>query len=241
MIQVRHLNKSFGRTAAVRGVSFDAPDASITGLLGRNGAGKTTTLRMVAGVLAPSSGSITLGRPSTHQTREARQAQLGALLDHHGLYGRLTAREHLTYFGRLRRLSAARLAVRIEDLLSILALTSLADRRVGGFSQGERMKVALGCALIHDPTHLLLDEATNGLDVPTVRALRTLLKDLRDRGTCIVFSSHVLGEVEALCDRIVIVDSGAVVAEGTPEQLREQAKSQSLEDAFVRLTEIVPC
>jgi sodium transport system ATP-binding protein len=238
MIQVRNLCKSYGPVDAVRNLSFDAPDGAITGLLGRNGAGKSTTLRMVARVLTPSSGTVSLD--TSDYDAPARQ-QIGALLDEHGLYPRLTAREHLTFFGRLRGLSPPLLAERVETVLSMLALASLADRRAGGFSQGERMKVSLGCAIIHDPGHLLLDEATNGLDVPTVRALRDVLRGLRDRGTCIVFSSHVLNEVEALCDRLVVIDGGALVAAGTTAQLCSQTGGRTLEEAFVKLTEKAPC
>ena len=244
MIQVRDLSKSFDGRAAVRRLSFDARDGTITGLLGRNGAGKTTTLRMVSGVLTPSAGTIRVGSASVRDDADGARQQLGALLDDHGLYPRLTAREHLIYFGRLRRLSTATLVDRVEHVVSLLGLMPVADRRVGGFSQGERMKVSLGCAMIHNPRHLLLDEATNGLDVPTVRALRHLLKQLRDDGSCIVFSSHVLGEVEELCDRIVLIEGGTVVAEGTPRQLRHQADSDTLEEAFVKLTgvmETAPC
>jgi sodium transport system ATP-binding protein len=237
MIQVHDLSRSFGRTAAVRGVSFTAADGVITGLLGRNGAGKTTTLRVVAGVLEPSTGSVTIGGTCMLQARETAQRRLGALLDRHGLYARLTAREHLAYFGRLRRVPGALLHGRIDQALARLGLTAIADRRVGGFSQGERMKVALGCSMIHEPPHLLLDEATNGLDIPTIRSLRLLLQELRDRGACIVFSSHVISEVEALCGRIVVVEGGTVVAEGTPEELCDRSGTASLEDAFVKLTE----
>lgn len=238
MIQVRDLSKSFGRVAAVRHLSFDAPDGAITGLLGRNGAGKSTTLRIVAGVVTPSSGTVAID--TVDDDRPSRQ-QIGALLDEHGLYARLTAREHLAYFGRLRGLWPPLLAERVELVLSMLGLTGPADRRVGGFSQGERMKVSLGCAIVHDPRHLLLDEATNGLDVPTVRDLRNILRRLRDRGTCIVFSSHVLGEVEELCDRLVVIDGGSLAGEGTAAQLLAATGSGTLEDAFVTLTKKAAC
>jgi sodium transport system ATP-binding protein len=234
MIQVRQLTKSFGSVTAVSQLSFDAPDGEITGFLGANGAGKTTTLRTIAGVLKPDAGTICIGGPEP--SAPGPHQSLGALLDHHGLYGRLTAREHLTFFGRLRGLAGAHLTDRIAEILSTLRLASIADRRTSGFSQGERMKVALGCALIHQPAHLLLDEPTNGLDVPTVRALRLWLKELRARGICILFSSHVLSEIEGLCDRVVIVSRGRVVAEGTVDEVRDRADAAGLEDAFVKLT-----
>jgi sodium transport system ATP-binding protein len=234
MIKVQGLNKSFGKRAAVKDLSFEAPDGSITGLLGSNGAGKTTTLRMICGVLQPDSGSIAGGD----------RRRLGALLDHTGIYSRLTVRENLRYFGELRSMPRESLSGRIESVLSILSLESIADRRTAGFSQGEHMKTALGRAILHAPQNLLLDEPTNGLDVPTVRSLRDLLRRLRDSGACIVFSSHVLEEVRALCDKIVIISAGRLVTQGSPAQVCAQADTSSLEDAFVRLTcesENCPC
>jgi sodium transport system ATP-binding protein len=244
MIQVRHLNKSFDRVTAVRDVSFEAPDGAITGLLGRNGAGKTTTLRMLAGLLHPGGGTVRIDGMTPADDEQVVRQRVGALLDHQGLYSRLSAREHLAYFGRLRGLTRAALTARIDEALAILGLETVADRRVGGFSQGERLKVSLGCAMIHRPRHLLLDEATNGLDVPTVRSFRQLLKRLRDEGTCIVFSSHVLADIQDLCDRLVVVSAGSVVAEGTPGEIRERTGCATLEDAFVSLTgamEASPC
>jgi len=237
MIQVQHLSKSFDGIPAVRDLSFDAPDGTITGVLGANGAGKTTTLRMIAGVLNPDRGVIRLDGLSVTDDPAATWRVRGALLDHQGLYSRLTANEHLSYFGRLRGVPSNALDDRVTRLIGTLGLTTIADRRVGGFSQGERLKVALGCAMIHAPRHLLLDEPTNGLDVPTVRALRSLLEQLRDAGTCVLFSSHVLGEVEALCDRLVIVDRGATIAEGTLAEVKRTSGCSTLEDAFVMLTQ----
>jgi sodium transport system ATP-binding protein len=231
MIEVEQLHKHFGEAVAVEELSFRACDGAITGLLGSNGAGKTTTLRMIGGVLKPQRGRIRIDDASPDAQRN-----IGALLDHTGLYQRLTARENIAYFGHLRGIPTARLKDRIEELLSILGLQSIADRRTAGFSQGERMKTALARAIIHAPKNLLLDEPTNGLDVMTVRSLRTFLKQARDSGHCIVFSSHVLEEVRALCDRIVIVAKGTVVAEGTPEDVCRSAGTASLEEAFVRLT-----
>jgi sodium transport system ATP-binding protein len=237
MILVRHLSKSFDGIPAVSDLSFDAPDGTITGVLGANGAGKTTTLKMVAGVLGSDRGTICLDGVSVAEDPVAARRLQGALLDHQGLYSRLTAREHLVYFGRLRGVASSGLDDRVEQLVDTLGLTMIANRRVGGFSQGERIKVALGCAMIHTPRHLLLDEPTNGLDVPTVRALRALLERLRDTGTCVLFSSHVLGEVEALCDRLVIVDRGAAVAEGTLDAIKRRSGCATLEDAFMAFTQ----
>jgi sodium transport system ATP-binding protein len=224
MIEVNELCKRFGQVRAVEGLSFQAPGGAITGLLGSNGAGKTTTLRTVAGVLAPDTGSVRL------------TGSLGALLDHTGLYARLTARENLAYFARLRGMSERRLRERTDELVSTLGMETIADRPCAGFSQGERMKTALARAVVHDPANLLLDEPTNGLDVPTIRSLRAFLKRMRDAGACIVFSSHVLEEVRALCDNVVIVSRGQVAAQGSPEQLCVETQSDNLEDAFVKVT-----
>ncbi|MGA3043371.1 MAG: ATP-binding cassette domain-containing protein [Bryobacteraceae bacterium] len=225
MIQVQNLAKSFHNQPVVRNLSFTAPDGAITGLLGANGAGKTTTLRMICGVLQPDSGSVTVDAAAT-----------GALLDHIGIYPRLTVRENLAYFGMLRGMPPALLAARVSQVLATLGLDDIADRRTAGFSQGERMKTALGRAILHAPKNLLLDEPTNGLDVPTVRSLRDLLRRLRDAGACVLLSSHVLEEVRALCDQVVIVDHGRLVAQGSPADLCRQTDSASLEDAFVKLT-----
>ena len=236
MIKVQNLVKHFDRRPAVRNLSFDARDGAITGLLGANGAGKTTTLRMICGVLQPDSGSIAVDDISGADAVLARQHRIGALLDHTGIYSRLTVRENLLFFGELRGMPPESLHARVESVISILGLEPIADRRTAGFSQGERMKTALGRALLHSPRNLLLDEPTNGLDIPTIRSLRDLLRRLRDSGACIVFSSHVLDEVRALCDQVVIVSHGSVIAQGSPAELCHQTASATLEDAFVKLT-----
>ena len=236
MIEVQDLQKRFGAIPAVSNLSFAAPDGTITGLLGANGAGKTTTLRMICGVLKPDAGSVRIDDLPAANDGLALQRRVGALLDHIGLYPRLTAREHLVYFGRLHGISPSCLSERIDQVLSLLGLELAADRRTAGFSQGERMKIALGRALIHSPRNLVLDEPTNGLDVPTVRALRNVLVKMRDSGMCIILSSHVLNEIRALCNQVVIVSQGSLVAHGCPEDLCRQSASASLEDAFVTLT-----
>jgi sodium transport system ATP-binding protein len=237
MIQVQHLSKTFGCRAAIKDLSFEARDASITGLLGANGAGKTTTLRMVCGVLTPDSGTIRIDREA--ELVQGRRQRVGALLDHTGLYARLTVKENLMYFGRLRGLCPEVLEHNVERLIAILGLRSIADRRASGLSQGERMKVALGRAVVHSPRNLVLDEPTNGLDVPTVRSLREFLRELREAGTCIVFSSHVLEEVRVLCDNVIIVSHGAVVSQGSAAAICSRTNTTSLEDAFVQLTSVV--
>jgi sodium transport system ATP-binding protein len=237
MILVREITKRFDGFAAVSNLSFDAADHAITGVLGANGAGKTTTLRMIAGVLEPDEGEIYVAGENPQVDTVAAQKNLGALLDHTGLYPRLTARENIEYFARLRGIPEESRGERVQALLKEVGLTAVADRPAAGFSQGESMKVALGRALVHRPSHLLLDEPTNGLDVPTQRTLRNLLKGLRDAGTCIVFSSHVLRDVEDLCDRIVIIAKGAVVGQGTVEELCRATGTDTLEGAFLELTE----
>ncbi len=236
MIKVQDLGKSFDNRCVVRKLSFQASDGAITGLLGSNGAGKTTTLRMICGVLKPESGSIMIDDVAPTRDPLPRQRRVGALLDHMGIYSRLTVRENLVYFGRLRGMPPESLKERVEQVISILGLESIADRRTSGFSQGERMKTALGRAILHSPQNLLLDEPTNGLDVPTVRSLRDLLRRLRDAGTCVVFSSHVLEEVSALCDQVVIISGGNLIAQGSPSELCSQTGTASLEEAFIELT-----
>jgi sodium transport system ATP-binding protein len=234
MIEVRHLRKHFGSVAAVNDVSFAAPNGVITGILGENGAGKTTTLALICGVLHADGGSIRVGGDG-HMAIERRR-RVGALLDDKGLYDRLTARENIAYFGRLHGIRPPVLHTYVQSVLNQLGLERIADRRVAGFSQGERMKVALGRAIVHAPGHVLLDEPTNGLDIPTVHGLREVLRGMRDRGTCIVFSSHVLDEIRALCDNVVIISHGCVVAHGSAAEICRRADCLTLEDAYLALT-----
>lgn len=242
MINIQDLGKSFDNRFVVRNLSFQALNGEITGLLGANGAGKTTTLRMICGAMKPDTGSIWIDGVANDPLAWQRCA--GALLDHVGIYSRLTVRENLAYFARLRGMPPKSVKERVDYVLSVLGLESIADRRTSGFSQGERMKTALGRAILHSPQNLILDEPTNGLDVPTIRSLRALLRRLRDAGTCILFSSHVLEEVRALCDKAVVIASGRLIAQGSPAELCGQTKTGSLEEAFVKLTcppEATPC
>ncbi len=238
MILVHGLQKAFGKTRevqAVRDVTFDAPDGQITGLLGPNGAGKTTLLRMLATLVVPDAGQASVGGLDVVADRYAVRRRIGVLSDARGLYPRLTARENVRYFGELHGLKGASLEARIDALLATLGLTLLADRRTGGFSQGEKMKVAIARALVHDPDTILLDEPTNGLDIMSVRTLRDELRALRAQRKCLLFSSHVMQEVAALCDRIVVLAHGRVVASGTANELIARAETRGLEDAFVKL------
>jgi sodium transport system ATP-binding protein len=235
VIRVEGLKKRFGSVQAVNEVAFEARDGAITGLLGPNGAGKTTTLRMLYGVMKPDAGAIHVDDVDAVAAPQAAQGRLGVLPDGFGLYPRLTAREHIHYFGELHGISGAALRTRTEELLNLLDMSAIADRRTGGFSHGERTKVAIARALVHNPRNVLLDEPTNGLDVMSTRAVRTIVRRLRDSGHCVLFSSHVMQEVSALCDAIVVVARGQVVARGTPDELRVQTGRENLEDAFVAL------
>ena len=234
MIRIEALHKRFGHVVAVDGISFEAPDAKVTGLLGPNGAGKTTTLRMLYGLMRPDGGRIEVDGAEVSADPQAAQAKMGILPDSRGLYPRLTPREHLRYFGQLH--GCADLDARIDELVQLLDMGAIADRRSEGFSQGERVKTALGRALVHDPANVILDEPTNGLDVMATRAMRGLIRRMREEGKCVLFSSHIMQEVSALCDRIVIISTGRIVAAGTPDELREQSGRDNLEDAFVTLT-----
>jgi sodium transport system ATP-binding protein len=236
MIQVEQLHKCFGKVIAVDDVSFDARDGRVTGLLGPNGAGKTTTLRMLYGLMAADQGRILVDQLDVAADPLAAQARLGVLPDTQGLYPRLTAREHIEYFGRLQGLDEVVLARRTEELIESLDMHSIAARRAQGFSHGERVKVALARMLVHEPQNVLLDEPTNGLDVMSTRAVREIIRRLRAAGRCVLFSSHVMQEVAALCDRIVIIARGRVVAQGTLDELRVQSGQQDLEEAFVQLS-----
>ena len=235
MIHVQGLRKRFGSVQAVDDVAFDARDGAITGLLGPNGAGKTTTLRMLYGVMRPDAGQIQVDDVDAVSSPQQAQGRLGVLPDGFGLYPRLTAREHIQYFGQLHGISGARLRERTEELLHLLDMRAIADRRTGGFSHGERTKVAIARALVHGPRNVLLDEPTNGLDVMSTRAVRAIVRRLRESGHCVLFSSHVMQEVSALCDQIVVIAGGHVVARGTPDELRRQTGRDNLEDAFVAL------
>jgi len=233
VIALEGVEKSFGEVRAVAGVSFRVPDGQITGLLGPNGAGKTTALRIVYGVLRADAGRALVDGVDLGARRLEAQRRLGVLPHAQGLYARLTAREHVLYFGELHGLSGDRLARRADELVRRLGMEDFADRRADGFSQGQRVKVALARALVHDPPNVVLDEPTNGLDVAATRQVRALLHELRDQGRCVLFSSHVMQEVSALCDRVVVIARGRVVAEGTPDDLRRQTGHEHLEDAFV--------
>ncbi len=234
MISVNEIHKSFGAIRAVRGVSFTAPDGKITGLLGPNGAGKSTTLRVLYTVLKPDRGSAVIdGIDVVTDSLRARQ-RMGALPHGSGLYPHLTARENIAYFANLCGLDRAEVDDRVDEIIKLLEIEDIAERRTKGFSQGQRTKVSLARALVHDPQNILLDEPSNGLDVMATRSLRNLILKLKDAGHCVLFSSHVMQEVAALCDDICIIAKGQVAINDSADGIRERTGCDNLEDAFVR-------
>jgi sodium transport system ATP-binding protein len=235
VIEVEALAKRFGPVEAVREVSFSAADGRITGLLGPNGAGKSTTLRMLYTVLRPDSGSARIDGTDVIADPLAARRSIGVLPHSAGIYRQLTARENIRFYGELHGLAPALLRRRIDELVERLDMTEFADRRADGFSQGQRIKVALARALVHSPRNVLLDEPTNGLDVMATRALRELIRGLKAEGHCVLFSSHVMQEVAALCDEVVIIDHGRVAASGSPEALQARFGGASLEETFVQV------
>ena len=236
MIRVSGLRKTFGEVIAVDDVSFAAEDGAITGLLGPNGAGKSTTLRMLYGLMAPEAGEVAVDGVDVQRETMTAQERIGALPDTHALYPRLTGRENIRYFARLRGIPADVTEGRLDEFVRLLEMADFVDRRAKGYSHGERSRVLLARALIHEPRNVLLDEPTNGLDVMSTRRMRDLIRELRSRGCAVLFSSHIMQEVSLLCDHIVIVAAGRVVAAGSPDAIRESAGCEDLEDAFVRLT-----
>ncbi|HEY6941171.1 ATP-binding cassette domain-containing protein [Dokdonella sp.] len=235
MIEARDLHKAFGPVTAVDGVSFVARDGEITGVLGPNGAGKTTTLRMLYTLMKPDRGEVLVDGIDAASEPAAVRHRLGVLPDARGLYKRLTAYENIEYFARLQGIDAPTRRRRIDALVEALDMGDIVDRRTEGFSQGQRVKTAIARALVHDPRNVILDEPTNGLDVMATRAMRTFMLRLRQEGRCVLFSSHIMQEVGALCDRIVVIARGRVVADAAPETLREQTGAATLEDAFVTI------
>jgi sodium transport system ATP-binding protein len=235
MIEALQLSKRFGTIEAAREVSFIARDGEITGLLGANGAGKSTCLRMLYGVLTPDAGRARIdGVDIRGETSKAR-AHLGVLPHAAGLYNNLTARENIRYFGALHGMEPARSRARTEELSRSLGMEGFIDRRAKGFSQGQRIKTALARALVHDPGNVVLDEPTNGLDVMAIRNLREMLLALKADGRCVLFSSHVMQEVAALCDRVIIIGRGRVLADATIPEIRERSGAASLEEAFLQV------
>jgi sodium transport system ATP-binding protein len=240
MIRVDGIYKSFGKVRAISGVSFEAPDGKVTGLLGPNGAGKSTTLRVLYTVLKPDEGSASIdGIDVVGDPLRARQ-RIGALPHGAGLYPQLSARENIAYFARLCGIDKAEVDDRVDEIVRLLEIDSFAERRTKGFSQGQRTKVALARALVHDPQNIILDEPSNGLDVMATRSLRELILKLKDSGRCVLFSSHIMQEVAALCDDICIIANGKVAIDDSVEGIRARTGCEDLEDAFVHAIHQVP-
>jgi sodium transport system ATP-binding protein len=235
VIQVENLRKTFGEIRAVDGVSFTARDGEITGLLGPNGAGKTTTLRMLYTLMRPDAGRVLVDGLDSAADPLAVRRRLGVLPDARGLYKHLSARENIDYFAQLQGVPTDEGARRRETLIDVLEMRDFADRRAEGYSQGQRVKTAIARALIHNPQNVLLDEPTNGLDVMATRRMRQFMRDLRAAGRCVLFSSHIMQEVAQLCDRIVVIAKGHVVADESPDALRLQTGESNLEEAFVKI------
>ncbi|MCB0008525.1 MAG: ATP-binding cassette domain-containing protein [Anaerolineales bacterium] len=238
MIEVQELLKHYGENReikAVDGVSFTCPDGQITGLLGPNGAGKSTTLRMIAGLIEPQGGTVRVDGVDVRQNPIGVRARLGVQADMTGVYPRLTAREQLRYYGRFYGLKGDILEQRVSATIKELHMEEIADRRAEGFSRGQRQKIVLGRALVHDPRNIIMDEPTNGLDVMAVRETRETIRQLREQGRCVLFSTHYMDEAERLCDYIAIIMNGKIVAHGSPANLMAQASADNLEDAFVHL------
>lgn len=238
MIEVAAIAKSFKGVQAVKSVSFQAQDKRITALLGPNGAGKSTTLRILASVIKADRGKATVDGVDVHQQAMLVRQNIGVLPHNSGLYGRLTGTENIRYYGQLQGLQRQPLEHRIAELIEQLSMGDFADRRTAGFSQGQKIKVALARALIHNPRHVILDEPTNGLDVMATRALRTIIRQLKADGKCVLLSSHIMQEVDALCDDVVVISHGAVKFDGTIQALRDKAGTEDLEEAFIQLADI---
>jgi sodium transport system ATP-binding protein len=239
MIRVEGIHKSFGKVHAVRGVSFDAPNGKITGLLGPNGAGKSTTMRILYTVLTPDSGRAMIDEVDVVADSLGARHLIGALPHSAGLYPHLSARENIAYFAKLCRMDRAEIDDRVDEIVKLLEIGDFADRRTKGFSHGQTTKVALARALVHDPRNVILDEPTSGLDVMATRSLRDLILKLKDEGRCVLFSSHIMQEVAALCDDICIIANGRVAIDDSIEGIRERTGCDDIEDAFVKAIGLV--
>lgn len=236
MIEVKNLAKHFGEVKAVDGVTFTAPNGQITGLLGPNGAGKTTVLRMITGLIKPQDGTVVVNGHDVREDAAQVRRVLGMQGDAGGIYPRLTPREQFRYYGSFYEMGSADLEQRINDVITMLNMEEIADRRAEGFSRGQRQKIIIGRALIHNPPNVIMDEPTNGLDVMAVRDTRDTIRQFREQGRCVLFSTHYMDEADRLCDNIAIIVRGKIIATGSPDQLKQQTGCDTLEDAFVALS-----
>ncbi|MDG2175390.1 MAG: ATP-binding cassette domain-containing protein [Gammaproteobacteria bacterium] len=236
MIEVQGLTKRFKDIVAVDSAAFSARDGAITGLLGHNGAGKSTTLRVLYGLLKADAGKAVIDKIDVMKDPLQAQSVIGVMTDAHGLNPRLTAREHIEYFARLRKMTRSDMNRRTELLIEALDMGEIADRRAEGFSQGEKMKVCLSRSLVHDPQNLIMDEPTNGLDVMTTRSVRAIFQNLKKQNKCILLSSHIMQEISALCDEIVVIAEGKVLMQGSLDDLARSTGEKDLEEAFMKIT-----
>ena len=239
MIEASHLTKTFkdkkrGLIRAVDDVSFTCRPGQIYGLLGANGAGKTTALRLLATLLQPTSGSATVAGFDVATASDKVRANVGFLAASTALYGRLTAREMIAYFGRLNSLTEAEIVVRTQRLADELVMHEFLDRRCEKFSTGMKQKTSIARTLIHDPAVMIFDEPTLGLDVMTARSIVRFVRDCRNQGKTVIYSTHVMAEVEKLCDVIGIIHNGRLVAEGTLAELQARFGEQDMEEIFVK-------
>lgn len=219
--------------SAISDVSFCARDGEISGLLGPNGAGKSTTLRILASLLRPDTGRALVDGHDVSIDPVAVRRRIGYLPHNAGVYPRLTSRENLVYYAELCGMGRRDSERRADELIELMGMQDFGDRRTEGFSQGQRTRVALARALMHNPRTLILDEPTNGLDVMATRSLRTLLRQLRDRGHCVLISSHIMQEIERLCDHVAIINDGRIAASGSVATLLDATGCTDLEEAFV--------
>ncbi len=235
MIKVTNLHKSFGKIRAVQGISFEAHDGEVTGLLGPNGAGKTTTLRMLYSLLPFDEGEIRIDELDPSRDALKIKTTIGVVPDSRGIYTHLTARENISYYGELQGMVNSAIDARIDEFIQLLDMSDFIDRRTSEFSQGQRVKVAIARAMVHDPQTVLMDEPSNGLDVMSNRELRKYILGLKSSGRSVILSTHIMQEVAALCDRIIIIAGGKIAANGTADELLELSACDTLEDAFVKL------
>lgn len=235
MINVEAIEKNFGKVRAVDGATFTARDGEITTLLGANGSGKSTTMRAISGMISVDKGRAMVDDVHVASNPVAARARLGVFPDQFGLYPRLTAREEISYFAGFHGLRGKALKSQIDELVGLLSMEDIIDRRTTGFSQGQRMKVALARTLVHDPQNLMLDEPTRGLDIMNIRLLRSIILARKAAGRCVLLTSHVMAEVHEISDRVVIINKGRVIADAPPDTLIAETGASTLEDAFVTL------
>lgn len=236
MIEIKELSKHFKKVKAVDSISFKVNKGEIVGLLGENGAGKTTTLRMLATMLKPTSGTANICGFDIVKEPSKVRGEIGILFGGEvGLYDRLTGRENISYFAELNGMSKDEAAKSIEYLIKMLDMGEYIDRRVGKFSRGMKQKIAIARSIVHEPSVMFFDEPTMGLDVTAAKIVQDFILKCKEQGKAIIFSSHTMSEVEKLCDRIVIIHKGSIVAEGTVDSFKAKYNNDDMEDIFMEL------